>query len=202
MFAPGRRTGWWGILFVAMLLVVSGMLSLPTAAETGSRINAFYSAHRQLIVIQQVIGALTVIPFMAFVLGLDRSARTAGRDARWLIPSGVLVVITELATNALPAVLALTPAPSDASAHALTLAADIADAALFAAIALFALATSLSGPLWLRALGVAVAILTAVRAVGSPLGMTALDFAAPLAFIVYVVVLSGRVLAARDAAGA
>src|SRR6266571_3570503 len=79
MFAPGRRTGWWGILFVAMLLVVSGMLSLPTAAESGSRINAFYGAHRQLILIQQVIGALTVVPFLAFAMGLDRRARAGGR---------------------------------------------------------------------------------------------------------------------------
>ena len=63
------------------LLVVGAMGSLPTAAQSGERIKAYYDAHRQVIIVQQLLGALLVVPFLGFVVALDRPARAgAGAD--------------------------------------------------------------------------------------------------------------------------
>ncbi len=51
----GRKGAWWGVAFVILLLVSAAMVSLPTAAEPGDRIAAFYSAHHQVIVWQQIV---------------------------------------------------------------------------------------------------------------------------------------------------
>jgi hypothetical protein len=90
--------------------------------------------------------------------------------------------------------------PSPATAHTLTLAEDLADAALFASIAVFAFVAALAEPSWVRIVGLVAAALTLVRAFASPLGVTALDAAAPLAFLAFVLVLSVRILLA-DLAG-
>ncbi len=55
----------------AVLLVRAGMVSLPTAAESGEHIAAFYSAQWQIVVLQQVVGALALVPFFAFVAALS-----------------------------------------------------------------------------------------------------------------------------------
>jgi len=47
------------------------MVSLPTAAESGEHIAAFYSAQWQIVVLQQVVGALALVPFFAFVAALS-----------------------------------------------------------------------------------------------------------------------------------
>jgi hypothetical protein len=110
-------------------------------------------------------------------------------------------VVTELATNLPPLVLALANAPSQSSAHTWTLAGDLADAALFASLGLLALAVTPGRASWVRWFGVTVAALALVRAVGSPLGFTALDAVAPVAFIVFVVALSVQMLRARQPQG-
>ena len=125
------------------LFVEGALISLPTAEQSGERIAAFYDAHRQVIVVQQVVGILLLVPLLAF---------------------------------------------------ALTLAEDLADAALFAAIAVFAFVAALAEPSWVRIVGLVAAALTLVRAFASPLGVTALDAAAPLAFLAFVLVLSVRIL--------
>src|SRR4051794_22570825 len=136
------RGGWWGLAFVAGLFVVAAMVSLPTAAQSGARITAFYAAHRPVIVVQQVGGAFLLVPFLGFAVAL---ARRGGR-ARWLTPAGLLVAAAQLATNLPPLALAALADPTPATAHALTLAEDLADAALFGAIAAFALAAALAEP--------------------------------------------------------
>ena len=50
------RGGWWGIVFVVGLFVVGALADLPTAAQSGERIVAFYAAHRPTIVAQQAPG--------------------------------------------------------------------------------------------------------------------------------------------------
>jgi hypothetical protein len=193
----GGRGGWWGLAFVAGLFVVAAMVSLPTAAQSGARITAFYAAHRQVIVVQQVAGAILLVPFLGFAVVLDRRARAQhGGRSRWLIPAGLLLAVAQLATNLPPLALASLADPTPAAAHALTLAEDLADAALFGAIAAFALAAALAEPPRVRLVGLAVAALTLARAVASPLGVTALDAAAPLAFLAFVLLLSVRLLGA------
>jgi cell division protein FtsW (lipid II flippase) len=180
---------------VVGLLVVSAMVSLPTAAQSGERITAFYEAHRQVIIVQQVAGALLLVPFLGFAVALDRRARAqSGGSTRWLPLAGLLFAAAEVATNLPPLALAAMPDPAPATAHTLTLIEDFADAALFVAIALFSLVAALAEPSWVRIVGLAVAALTLVRAVASPLGVTALDAAAPIAVLVFSLVLSVRLL--------
>ncbi len=199
--SPGRgRGGWWGIAFAVGLLVVGGMVSLPTAALDGERIVAFYAAHRSLIVAQQVVSVLILVPWLWFATAFDRRAqdRAMGRPT-WLIPAALLLIAAELATNAPPLLLAAMADPSPSTAHALTAVEDVADAVLFAAIAGFSLVAARAERSWVRLIGVVVGGLSLVRAVASPLGVTALDAAAPLAFLAFVLILSLRLLVDREA---
>jgi cell division protein FtsW (lipid II flippase) len=178
------------------LLVVGTMVSLPTAAQSGERIKAFYDANRQVVVVQQLLGVLLLVPFLGFAAALDRRGRAqSGGRARWLLRAGLLFAAAELATNLPPLALAAMSDPSPATAHTLTLAEDLADAALFVSIAFFSLVAALAEPSWVRIVGLVVAALTLVRAFASPLGVTALDAAAPVAFLAFALVLSVRVLA-------
>lgn len=61
-------------------------------------------------------------------------------------------------------------------------------------IAAFALVAGLDGPAWVRLVGLAAAAVMLIRAFASPLGVTALDAVAPLAFVVFVLALSVRLL--------
>jgi hypothetical protein len=171
------------------------MVSLPTAAQSGETITAFYDANRQEIIAQQVVGILLLVPWLLFARTLDGRARAHHPErARWLLPAALVVAAAELATNLLPLALAATSDPSLATAHTLTLAEDLADAALFASIAVFSFVAALTEPSWVRNVGLAAATVTLVRAFASPLGVTALDAVAPLAFLAFVLVLSVRIL--------
>jgi hypothetical protein len=173
------------------------MVSLPTAAWSGERIKAFYAAHRQVIIVQQILGAILLVPFLRFAFALDRRARaTPGWRTPWILVAGFLFVVAELATNLPPVVLALSDS-SPATAHTLTLVEDLGDVALFATIAFFSLCAALAERFWMRVAGVLVAAVTLVRAVGSPLGVTALDAVAPIAFLVFILTLSVRILVTR-----
>ncbi len=180
-----RAAGGWGIVFVVLLLVSSAMVSVPTAAETGDRIVSFYRAHTSLIVVQQVVGMVALVAFIAFGLSLPAN--------RWLRPSIWLFVAVELVTNLVPlSIVALSP--SAATAHSLTFLEDLADSALFISIALFVSAATLAEPTWLRIAGYVAAAASVIRAIASPLGMTALDQIAPLIFVAFVLVFSVKLI--------
>jgi len=190
----GRKGAWWGVAFVILLFVSAAMVSLPTAAEPGNRIAAFYKAHQQVIVWQQIVGTLALLPFLAFAAALSRWARMDGRRNRWLMPAAGLVALATLATSLVPLAMALMPNLSPDLAHQLTVVEDLADSVLFASLAGFVLATSTGAPVWVRALAVLVAIASLARAALSPFGVTVLDIAAPLAVLGFIVLLSGRLL--------
>ena len=190
----GRKGAWWGVAFVILLFVSAAMVSLPTAAEPGNRIAAFYKAHQQVIVWQQIVGTLALLPFLAFAAALSRWARMDGRRNRWLMPAAGLVVLATVATSLVAGAMALMPDLSPALAHQLTVIEDLADSVLFASLAGFVLATSTGAPVWVRALAVLVAIASLARAALSPFGVTVLDIAAPLAVLGFIVLLSGRLL--------
>ena len=182
-FGTRRAAGVWGIAFVVLLVVSAAIVSLPTASESSDRIASFYKAHGQLIVIQQVLGAIALVPLTAFILSL--------RSNRWLRPALVVFAAVELVTNVVPLVIL---AAAD-RATSLTLVEDLADSALFAAIAVLVVAATLAEPVWLRAVAVLVAGTCALRAILAPLGVSALDALAPLAFVALILLLSIRVLA-------
>ncbi len=180
-----RAAGAWGIAFVVLLLVSAAMVSLPTAAETGDRIAAFYTAHGELIVLQQIVGVVALAAFIAFGLSLPPN--------RWLRPALWAFVVTELATNAVPLVIVATN-PSPETAHSWTFVEDLADTALFISVALFVLAATLTEPKWLRVIAYVAAAACVIRALASPFGITALDQVAPLIFVAFVLVLSIKLL--------
>ncbi len=180
-----RAAGAWGIAFVVLLLVSAAMVSLPTAAESGERIAAFYSAHGQVITVQQVVGIVALAAFIAFALSLPPN--------RWLRLALWAFVVSELVTNVVPLIIVATkPAPD--AAHSLTLVEDLADSALFLSVALFVVAATLTQPRWLRAASYLVAAACGIRAVASPFGIAALDQVAPLIFVAFVLVLSIKLL--------
>jgi hypothetical protein len=192
-WASSPRMGWAGIAFTVLLLTSSAMVTLPTGAMDGAQISAFYAAHRELIVVQQVLGALALVPFLAFVvaLGAQRGEQPGVRS--WLIVSGFLLAAIELATNILAIALTAFAPPSE-TAHALTVAEDVADALLFVAIGGFVFAASLHDVWWVRALGLGVGVLALSLVVGRFAGVSTLEAVAPLVFIGFVVLLSIRML--------
>jgi hypothetical protein len=190
----GRKGAWWGVAFVILLFVSAAMVSLPTAADAGDRIAAFYAAHQQIIVWQQIVGVLALVPFLAFAAALSIWARPSGQGNRWLMPAAGLVALASVATSLVPLAMVLMPNMSPDLAHQLTVVEDLADSVLFASFAGFVLAASTGEAGWVRALAVLVAIASLARAVLSPFGVTALDVAAPLAVLAFVLLLSGRLL--------
>ena len=188
-----RRGGWWGVAFVVTLAVSAGMVSLPTSAQSGAQIAGFYRAHGSLILLQQLLGVLSVVFFLVFAVALG-----AGRR-RWLLVGTVLVAITELATNVLPVVLALSN-PTPDGAYALTVAEDLADAGLFASVAVFSVAATIDQVAWVQVTGLVVVALAVIRADASPFGITALDVVAPLGFIALILILSVQLLIGKPSA--
>src|SRR2546430_4958126 len=93
-----RRGGWWGVAFVVTLAVSAGMVSLPTSAQNGAQTAGFYRAHAAVILVQQVLGVLSVVFFLLFAGALG------ARRRRWLLGGTVLVALTALAPNAVPLV--------------------------------------------------------------------------------------------------
>jgi len=182
-----RRGGWWGIAFAVTLFVAGAMVSLPTARQTGRAIAAFYAAHTSVILVQQVLGVITLAFLLAFALALG------ARRRRWLLVATVLLAISELVTNVVPVILALTN-PEPDSAHAWTVIEDLADQALFISIAVFSAAATVAEVGWVRAVGLVVAAISLLRVVLTLVGVAALDALAPIAFLVLIVILSVRML--------
>ena len=182
-----RRGGWWGVAFIVTLALAAAMVSLPTSAQSGAEINAFYRAHSGVIVLQQALAVLSVAFFLAFARALG-----AGRR-RWLLVGAILVALTELATNIPPMVLALTN-PTPNQAFALTVVEDLVDAALFMSTAVFSVAATIDQVGWVQVAGLVVAALSVIRAAASPFAITALDQLAPLAFLALILMLSVRLL--------
>lgn len=91
--------------------------------------------------VAQALGVLAILPYMGFVLTVDRNA-TASSGARHppLLPAGALVSLATLGTTVPVLVLALLSHPSLSETRALARASEITDAVLFAVIAVFAVA--------------------------------------------------------------
>src|SRR5207245_7211290 len=136
-----RRGGWWGIAFVVTLFVAGAMVSLPTARQTGRAIVAFYAAHAGVILVQQILGLVTLAFFLGFALALG------ARRRRWLLVGTVLLAISELVTNIVPVILALTT-PEPDGAHAWTGGEDLAAEALFMSSAGFSAAAIVGDVEW------------------------------------------------------
>src|SRR2546423_1389598 len=182
LIASRRAAGGWGIAFVVLLFVSAAMASLPTTADPDATITAFYRDHGAVVVAQQVLGAIALVPLVLFALSLDLN--------RWLRPALFVFVAVELVTNLVPLLILAAPG----AAHPLTVAEDLADSALFACVALLVIVLTLGEPLWVRTPAYVVAVACAARAVAGLFGITALDQVAPLAFIGFVLLFCVRLL--------
>src|SRR2546423_7454894 len=163
-----RRGGWWGIAFAVTLFVAGAMVSLPTARQSGRAIAAFYAAHAGVIVVQQVLGVVTLAFLLAFALALG------ARRRRWLLVGTVLLAISELVTNIVPVILVLTN-PGPDGAHTWTVIEDLADEALFISIAVFSVAATIDEVGWVRVAGLVVAAIALLRVALTLFGVAALD---------------------------
>jgi hypothetical protein len=123
----------------------------------------------------------------------------SGPGTRWVLIAGCAVAVAELGTNVLPLAITGMPDASPTTTHTLTLVADLADALLFIAIAVFSALAAWTELTWLRLGGFVVGALSLLRAIASPLGATTLDAAAPILFLAFVLLLSVRMLVAVDA---
>ena len=181
-----RRGGLWGIAFVVTLFVAGAMVSLPSARRTGREIATFYAAHTGVILVQQVLGVVTLAFFLAFALALG------ARPRRWLLVGTALLAISELVTNIVPVIVALTN-PGPDGAHAWTVIEDLADEALFISIAVFSVAATVEEIGWVRLAGLMAAAISLLRVVLTLFDVAALDALAPITFLILILILSVRI---------
>src|SRR2546429_5893733 len=186
-----RRGGWWGIAFALTLLVAGAMVSLPSARWTGRAIADFYAAHTGVILVQQLLGVVTLAFFLAFAPALG------ARRRRSLLVGTVLLAISELVTNIVAVILALTN-PGPDGAHTWTVIEDFADEALFISIAAFSVAATIDEVRWVRAAGLVVAAIALLRVALTLFGVAALDALTPIAFLILVLILSVRMFMGRS----
>jgi hypothetical protein len=188
-----RRSGWSGLFFV-LLLLGSGMASVPGGSDSVATARGFYSDHWPVVIIAQLFGLAAAVVFAIHARAL--ASLVSPRLSKRLRIAGLLVAASA-AITALP-VLALTVTAtrsSDRVVAGLARASDLTDIVLFASVSLFAaVAARASGPSWVGGLAVTVALLTLARSVLLASGSTALGLVAPLAFISLVAVLSVRQL--------
>ena len=180
-----RAGGIFGIAFVFLLFASAALASLPTSTDSNNAIAAFYRDHSSLVILQQIIGVIALVPLVAFGFALGAN--------RWSRPALFLLVVIELVTNVVPLLIVASPG----SGRPLTSVEDGADSALFIAIAFFVIAATLHSPAWVRAVAYVTAAACVIRAAASPFGIHFLDQVAPLAFIAVVVLLSVRLLMRR-----
>src|SRR6266581_4041697 len=120
-------SGWWGVAFACGLLLSAAMVSLPTAAQNAEEIKAFYTANHQIIMVQQIIGVLALLPFLGLTVALARHARArGGGGGQAIVLAGLVLAIAEVATNVPPLILASASDPTLGAAHTLTLVEDLA----------------------------------------------------------------------------
>ena len=181
-----RRGGLWGIAFVVTLFVAGAMVSLPSARRTGREIATFYAAHTGVILVQQVLGVVTLAFFLAFALALG------ARRRQWLLVGTALLAISELVTNIVPVIVALTN-PGPDGAHAWTVIEDLADEALFISIAVFSVAATVEEVGWVRLAGLMAAAISLLRVVLTLFDVAALDALAPITFLILILILSVRI---------
>jgi hypothetical protein len=203
--ASNRRGGWWGIAFLVLLTLSASMATVPTADDPSGTIRDFYADNRSIVVLAQMLGALALVPFVLFA---SATARTlAVGPARWTRGAAIVVVLAEVLTNLIPIVFVVIGDAGDGTIHRLARAGDLADVALFLALAGYAVVSSIGRPAWLSALGFAAAAVMVVHAVLSATGTTVIENVAALALIVLILAQSvvllraGRPAAGRVAAG-
>ena len=187
-----RTAAWLGILFVVLLFLSAGMVTLPSSAQSAEVTAAFYAANRWVIIIAQAFGLIAAPVFIAFALGVQNrvSSLHAPNRIKAIGLAGVLVGLVSLMTAVPVIVLSLTTYGLPFWVRM----TDLSDAILFLTIAAFCASVAVRGeyaPAWLRVLAALTGLLALVRSIaGFVRVISFLDLAAPLAFITFVLVTS------------
>ena len=193
-----RSAGWMGILFVVLLFLNAGMVSLPSSADTEDFIASFYANNRIVILIAQALGLLAAPVFIAFAMGLQNSISQESHSNKlhtigWAgiivalasVGTAIPVIALSLTTEGLPFWIKMT---------------DWSDAVLFLAITGFCLAGTVLGgkaPIWWRLLAALTGLLALARSVAGFAGVVSvLDEIVPIA-LVLLVLASGIYLLVR-----
>ena len=185
-----RTSGWLGILFVVLLFLSAGMVTLPSSAQSAEVIASFYAENRWIIIIAQVLGLMAAPVVMAFALGVQNSMSSAHASDRIeaIGLTGILVGTVSLLTAVPVIVLSLTTSNLPFWVRM----TDLSDAILFLAIAAFCASAAVRGdraPAWWRAVAALTGLLALARSIAGFVGATTfLDLIAPLAFITFVLV--------------
>lgn len=191
-----RAAGWLGILFVVLLFLSAGMVTLPSSAGDPEKIASFYAVNRTIILIAQAIGLIAIPALIAFAFGIENMQNgfhPSGRIGAISI-AGILVGIVSVVTAVPIIVLALTAVNLPFWVHM----TDLSDVALFLSIGVLCLVNTVRGvalPGWLRAVAALVGLLALARSGMGFFGITSvLDLAAPLMFLAFVLLASIHLL--------
>jgi hypothetical protein len=186
---PDRVAASLAIGFVVLLLATELILSLPDETASASDVATFYAAHRNFIIILQVLG------FGASAL-LGGYAWRLRRVDRVVSTAGMILAVSSLVPGLVTMVIAIVADPDEpALASRWNLLEPRGDDILFVGILLFAAAIALRLGRRLPALGV-LALLVAVgcltRLVLEMVGTSAgpLAAAVPLSFLILVAVMA------------
>ena len=130
-----RTAAWLGILFVVLLFLSAGMVTLPSSSQSPDVTAAFYAANRWIIIIAQAFGLIAAPVFIAFALGIQNSMSSvhASNKIEAVGLAGILVGLVSLMTAVPVIVLSLTTY----SLPFWVRMTDLSDAILFLAIAAF-----------------------------------------------------------------
>ena len=187
-----RSDGWFGIVFVILVLASSATVSLPSSADPVEQISRLYAENRIGYLVAQLVGLLGVVVFVRFLFALLRDPAIT---SRWVRPAGMLVALAAIGTNVAVLILCLDPGLSPAGVRQAAVATDITDDVLFAAYCLFFLALAASGlPSWLRGLAALTALVCLIRAVADLLPVPGIDLVAPVLVLVVFLVFAIRLL--------
>ena len=186
----GRSTAYWGIAFVLLLLVSAGMVTVPGERDGVAFVRDFYRDNSGIIVSAQVIALVAAAVFLGFARALQQ--RDWVGAAPWVLVSGALVAAAAVLTAVPPLVLAaVARSAGDDLVSLVVRASDLADVALFVAIAVFATAVTVAArSTGVRSVSALVALLSGLRAALLLAGSDGLVVVAPMAFIVLVLYLS------------
>ena len=194
-----RAAGWWGWIFVLLLMGSAGMTSAPGGTALTSTVRAFYTANSDVIVVAQIMGLVAAVVFLPFAFALRWRARTP--DTPLDVEAAGCVVTAAAVLTAVPVLWLSMVATtgSDSLLHILAVTSDLTDVFLFIAISWWAWAlVGAASPVWFRLVATAVAALTLARAALLLVRSSELELVAPASFVVLVVVLSTAVLAGHS----
>jgi hypothetical protein len=180
-----RTAGWLAVAFIVTLLASEAALSLPDERATAAAVAEFYTTHRGVIVVLQIVGFVGSALLALFAWRLRPLSRGVA-------VAGLILAAATVTPGLITLILALVADPAHtAAAGTYNQVEPRGDDLLFLGVTLFAASVAVylgRSPRWLGVLATAVVVLCLLRLtlelVGRPRG--ALDALAPISFLVLI----------------